>query len=115
VIGAQRAGLRLEQSRTRQTLSRPDTDGSTPRNRLTLGSDGNFYGSTYFGGTHNDGTVFKLTPAGVLTTLHSFNGNDGNYPLGPLFEAANGTLYGTTTAGGCNGGGTIFSLDVGLK
>jgi uncharacterized repeat protein (TIGR03803 family) len=91
------------------------TDGSSPREGLTLGSDGNFYGTTYYGGTYNDGTVFKLTPAGVLTTLHSFDGKDGNYPLGPLFEAANGTLYGTTSAGGCNGGGTIFSLVVGLK
>jgi uncharacterized repeat protein (TIGR03803 family) len=92
------------------------TDGSTPRNALTLGSDGNFYGTTQYGGTHNDGTVFKLTPAGVLTRLHSFEGNDGIYPGfgGSLFEAANGTLYGTTSTGGNHGGGTIFSLDVGL-
>jgi uncharacterized repeat protein (TIGR03803 family) len=90
------------------------TDGSEPRNQLTLGSDGNFYGTTYFGGTHNDGTVFKITPAGVLTTLHNFEGNDGNYPLAPLFEAANGTLYGTTSAGGFRDGGTIFSLAAGL-
>jgi uncharacterized repeat protein (TIGR03803 family) len=91
------------------------TDGSNPRDGLTLGSDGNFYGTTYYGGTYNEGTVFRLTPAGVLTTLHSFDGKDGNFPLQPVFEAANGTIYGTTSAGGCNGSGTIFSLVVGLK
>jgi uncharacterized repeat protein (TIGR03803 family) len=91
------------------------TDGSNPRDGLTLGSDGNFYGTTYYGGTYNEGTVFRLTPAGVLTTLHSFDGKDGNFPLQPVLEAANGTIYGTTSAGGCNGSGTIFSLVVGLK
>lgn len=85
-------------------------DGSTPRGVLTLGHDGNFYGTTYHGGTSNQGTVFKITPAGVLTTLHSFHGWDGRYPIGGVFQAKDGTLYGTTTSGGSGGQGTIYRL-----
>jgi uncharacterized repeat protein (TIGR03803 family) len=58
------------------------TDGSTPRDGVILGNDGNFYGPTYYGGTDNEGTLFQITPAGVLTTLHSFDGTDGRYPNG---------------------------------
>ncbi len=84
------------------------------------GSDGNFYGTTSFGGTSGGfGTVFKLTPAGKLTTLHNFcpsgDGNncpDGRNPSGGLIQASNGNLYGTTYEGGANGalGGTIFEI-----
>lgn len=89
-------------------------DGSTPRGALGLGSDGNFYGTTYFGGARNLGTVFKITPSGVLTTLHSFHGADGRYPIGGVSQAANGDFYGTTTSGGAGGDGTAFRLSVGL-
>ena len=68
---------------------------------LTLGTDGNFYGAFYYGGTttDNDGEIFKLTPAGVLTSLHSFTGaGDGSRPYGAPIQAANGTFYGTTTS-----------------
>jgi uncharacterized repeat protein (TIGR03803 family) len=91
------------------------TDGSTPRNGPILGSDGNFYGTTYLGGTSNEGTIYRITPAGGLTRLHSFDGTDGYYPIGQLFQASNGIFYGTTSAGGSGGDGTIFSLDVGLS
>jgi uncharacterized repeat protein (TIGR03803 family) len=90
------------------------TDGSTARSGLIVGSDGNLYGTTYYGGTHNEGTVFKITPAGVLTTLHSFDGTDGYDQIGVMFQATNGVFYGQTTMGGSGGQGTIFSLDVGL-
>ena len=87
-------------------------DGSTPRGALSLGSDGNFYGTTYYGGTSNEGTVFRITPSGVLTTLHSFHGWDGRYPIGGVSQATNGAFYGTTTGGGSGGDGTIFRLSV---
>ena len=59
-----------------------DPDGAAPFAGLLKANDGNFYGTTFFGGVPFDrGTVFKLTPAGVLTTLHSFS-NDG-YPITP--------------------------------
>jgi uncharacterized repeat protein (TIGR03803 family) len=82
------------------------------------GSDANtptdFNGTTYYGGTYNLGTVFQITPAGALTTLHSFDGKDGYDPIGVMFQATNGTFYGQTTLGGSGGQGTIFSLSVGL-
>jgi len=68
---------------------------------LTLGADGNFYGAFFYGGTTtaNDGEVFKLTPAGVLTSLHSFTGgSDGTRPYAAPIQAANGTFYGTTSS-----------------
>jgi uncharacterized repeat protein (TIGR03803 family) len=91
------------------------TDGSNARSGIILGSDGNFYGTTHDGGVHNKGTIFKITPAGVLTTLHSFNGKDGYDQIGVMFQATNGVFYGQTTLGGSAGAGTIFSLSVGLR
>jgi len=101
------------------------TDGANPNFPLVQATDGNFYGSTASGGvasctstyygTPGCGTVYKLTPGGVLTTLHSFDETDGDYPSA-LFQATNGALYGATLEGGtgCTFCGTVFSLDVGL-
>ena len=90
-------------------------DGAHPYAGLVQASDGNFYGTTYNGGTHNNcdngcGTIFKITPAGVLTTLHSFNGSDGAFPYGGLAQVSNGFFYGTTSAGGAYGLGTVFRV-----
>jgi uncharacterized repeat protein (TIGR03803 family) len=90
------------------------TDGANPYAGLVQATDGNFYGTTNKGGTNNDGTVFEITPAGKLTTLHSFDGTDGANPYG-LVQATNGTFYGTTIyGGGAYNDGTVFSLSVGL-
>jgi uncharacterized repeat protein (TIGR03803 family) len=91
------------------------TDGATPRDGLVLGSDGNFYGATYYGGTDNQGTLYEISPAGELNTLHSFDGTDGRYPIQHLFQATNGVFYGVTNNDGTSGDGTIFSLSVGLE
>src|SRR5580692_1610353 len=98
------------------------TEGAVPFGGLVLGTDGNFYGTTSEGGDTAEpcaaeggivdcGTVFKITPAGKLTTLHSFDSTDGYTPgYGPLVQAANGNFYGTTQSGGANGGGAVFSI-----
>ena len=96
-------------------------DGTSPAS-LTLGSDGNLYGTTYQGGPNYQfggsdagaGTVFQLTPGGVLTTLYAFNGPDGATP-NALLLSAGGILYGTTGQGGGGAdmpgvGGTVFQL-----
>jgi uncharacterized repeat protein (TIGR03803 family) len=89
-------------------------DGSNPQAGLVQGADGNFYGTTYFGAINNCsfgcGTVFKITPAGTLTTLHSFDNSDGASPKAALVQASDGNFYGTTPWGGPNGGGTIFKI-----
>jgi uncharacterized repeat protein (TIGR03803 family) len=80
---------------------------------LTLGNDGNFYGTGTDGGSVGAGVVFKLTPEGALTTLSSFNNTNGSNPLGGLVQGSDGTLYGTTAFGGANLSlplGTIFKV-----
>jgi uncharacterized repeat protein (TIGR03803 family) len=99
------------------------TDGKYPEAGLVQATDGSFYGTTYEGGTKGDGTVFKITSGGTLTTLYSFCSRsgckDGEGPYAGLVQATNGTFYGTTVYGGANGTcssgcGTVFSLSVGL-
>ena len=88
------------------------SDGALPEAGLVRGSDGNFYGTTYFGGTNGDGTVFKITPSGTLTTLYSFSGSDGAQPYAGLVQGSDGNFYGTTSSGGANNAGTVFRLGV---
>jgi uncharacterized repeat protein (TIGR03803 family) len=86
-------------------------DGSDPEAGMVKGNDGNFYGTTQSGGANGDnGTVFKISPAGSLTTLHSFDGADGNYPLGCLALGSDGNFYGTTAGDNATAFGTIFRI-----
>jgi uncharacterized repeat protein (TIGR03803 family) len=85
-------------------------DGSSPRAGLLLDTDGNFYGTTAEGGTTSNGTIFRITPSGVLTTLHSFCAIEGSDPEGRLTQGSDGRLYGTTRAGGAFNRGTVFRI-----
>jgi uncharacterized repeat protein (TIGR03803 family) len=102
------------------------TDGYGPSGTLIQATDGNFYGITQEGGSSSNcpysdwgcGTIFKITPGGTLTTLHSFctrtNCPDGFWPEGGLVQATNGNFYGTTPNGGGDNSGTVFILSMGL-
>ena len=59
----------------------------------------------------DDGTVFKITPSGTLTSLHSFAGSDGQFPFGTVIQGSDGNFYGTTIQGGASGAGTVFKMD----
>jgi uncharacterized repeat protein (TIGR03803 family) len=98
-------------------------DGSTPTAGVVQGSDGNFYGTSGFGGANVSstycpgrcGTVFKITPEGTQTTLYSFcslaNCADGAGPQTGLVQGTDGNFYGTTAAGGgSSGNGTLFRI-----
>lgn len=94
-------------------------DGANPQAGVVLGSNGNFYGTTAFGGSTTEacftgvvgcGTVFEVTPAGTLTTLHVFSGPDGGDPQGALLQATSGYFYGTTFKGGTSNDGTVFAM-----
>ena len=87
------------------------SDGVRPVARLLLASDGNFYGTTQFGGTSDAGIIFRLTPQGVESVLYSFTGgNDGANPVGDLVQGSDGALYGTTSAGGTSSDGVVFRI-----
>jgi uncharacterized repeat protein (TIGR03803 family) len=96
-------------------------DGLNPYAGLVQGNDGNFYGTTQFGGTNGlCGTVFRISPSGSYTSLYSFVGypNDGQWPVAGLVQGSDGNFYGTTEYGGngpCsaeagNGCGTVFRI-----
>lgn len=92
-------------------------DGAFPSGPVVQAADGNFYGTTIGGGTYNDGTVFKITTAGKLTTIHSFDymvaGNVGSYTNAGLILGSDGNLYGTNAYGGqgcVSGCGTVFKM-----
>jgi len=97
------------------------TNGVYPVAGLTLGNDGNFYGTTYYGGSYGGyqgyGTVFKMTTNGKLTTLVSFAYTNGAYPSAALTLGTDGNFYGTTRYGGItnstyytDGMGTVFKV-----
>jgi uncharacterized repeat protein (TIGR03803 family) len=88
-----------------------DPDGAYPYTGLVFDKEGNLYGTTAVGGAANLGTVFKVTPSGQETVLHSFTGApDGAYPYPVLVFDGRGNLYGTTYEGGAYNGGTVFKL-----
>jgi len=82
--------------------------GCNPAASLTVGPNGVFYGTTYYGGSGRAGTVFQLTPPSAAgrtwseSTIYSFTGpnGDGAYPAASLVLGSNGVLYGSTAAGG---------------
>jgi len=85
-------------------------DGATPDGGLVQGSDGNFYGTTFRGGTLGFGAIFKMTPAGKLTILYSILSNQGGYPTAGLVRASDGNFYGANTNGVDNGYGELFKI-----
>src|SRR5208282_1397846 len=91
-------------------------DGAYPTAGLVQATDGNLYGTAYYGGA-GCGTVFKITTGGALTTLYSFcslpNRADGAHPASGLVQATDKNLYGTTVAGGAGKGGTVFKITTG--
>ncbi|MGA7635159.1 MAG: choice-of-anchor tandem repeat GloVer-containing protein [Terriglobales bacterium] len=109
--------FKIAPSGTLTTLySFAEGSGVTPAAGLIQGTDGNFYGTNSSGGVNEGncqydcGTVFKITPAGTFTTLHSFEATDGDGPAGALVQATDGNFYGTTLGGGANGDGTVFQM-----
>jgi uncharacterized repeat protein (TIGR03803 family) len=96
-------------------------DGSEPAATLVGDSEGNFYGTTAFGGNvscdapYGCGVVFKLNAAGAETVLHTFQGRtaDGWDPVAGVARDSAGNLYGTTYRGGAYGLGTVYEVDAG--
>ena len=92
----------------------PGSDGYNPYGGLVEGSDGNFYGTAYLGGAGLNGTVFRISPSGTFTNLHTFHGTfaggDGSHPYATLVFGSDGYLYGTTIGGGTDGDGTVFRI-----
>ena len=77
-----------------------------PSNTIMEASNGDFYLTAARGGAHRQGSIFRMTPSGLVTPLHSFSGAaDGSTPFGPLVQGVDGNLYGTTEHGGASDSG----------
>ena len=84
---------------------------ATPIAPLIQGTDGNFYGVCESGGVAGgDGSVIKITSAGAVTVMYSFDFTHGSHPNGPLVQGSDGNFYGTTSGGGSLDGGVVFKL-----
>ena len=101
----------------KRLVSFDGTNGAKPFAGLIIGKDGNLYGTTVSGGVYNNGTIFKMSPNGTISTLFSFNGTNGFFPSSELVQGADGKLYGSTSHGGngydnlhSGGAGTIFKI-----
>ncbi len=96
-----------------------NANGAGPYSGLTAASDGNFYGTTEYGGPNSKGVIYKISSAGVVTNLHTFNGDagngnsDGSNPYSALTIGADGDLYGTAHRGGSSDNGVLFKLYTG--
>ncbi len=90
------------------------TDGSLPIGGVVFDHEGSLYGTTYLGGASGGGVVFKLSPEGKETVVHSFcsesNCADGEFPYAGVVFDEKGNLYGTTVGGGFGGYGVVFKL-----
>ncbi|HEV7927968.1 MAG TPA: choice-of-anchor tandem repeat GloVer-containing protein [Verrucomicrobiae bacterium] len=86
-------------------------DGASPRAPLLVYTNGDLYGTTFYGGSNGSGAVFRATAAGQVTALYSFtNGIDGANPEAALIDGKDGNLYGVCSAGGSNGTGSIYKI-----
>jgi uncharacterized repeat protein (TIGR03803 family) len=89
-------------------------DGAYPESALVQGTDGNFYGTTEYGGANSLGTIFKISSSGTFTLLHTFSGGstDGDYPQASLVQGSDGNFYGTSYGDGVSisDGGNVFSI-----
>jgi len=84
-------------------------DGEQPLAGLIRDDNGYLYGTTYFGGSYDQGTIFRISPRENEVVLHSFSQREGIYPRAGLVRDPQGSLYGTTYTGG--GAGTVFRLN----
>jgi uncharacterized repeat protein (TIGR03803 family) len=86
-------------------------DGQMPLGSLAQGADGLLYGTTYYGGVNNIGTIYKVdTNGNNFSVVRDFSGTDGAQPVSGLTLGSDGTLYGTTRYGGPFDAGVAFRL-----
>jgi uncharacterized repeat protein (TIGR03803 family) len=84
--------------------------GAVPLAQITLGFDGNLYGTASQGGAGGNGDVFEISRWGAFSDIHDFAGTDGSAPEGALVDGGDGNLYGTASSGGTTFNGVLFAI-----
>ena len=108
-FGSGREGLMLGLLRVLHSFT--GSDGEQPLSGVVIDAQGNLFGTTFGDNQNNYGTVYELTPTGVLKTLYSFTGGvDGGQPQSRVVLDADGNLYGTTANGGAYNDGAVFKI-----
>ena len=115
VDGPRLKGKVLEYSGADWALVRPDGVVELNAHYLLQADDGRLYGTTPNGGQppsdpNRQGVVYRVTPKGAVTVLHTFTRADGGYPLATVTWGGDGHLYGTTFVGGSNGTGVAYAV-----
>jgi len=104
----------LAQAQTYTDLHDFNPGAGDPHNfyesKLAQGRDGDFYAESNAGGTSGNGTVFKVSPSGTVTVVHSFDGTDGSNAIGGMTLGTDGNFYGNTWSGGSLGNGITFKI-----
>jgi uncharacterized repeat protein (TIGR03803 family) len=95
---------------TLHSFNKYGADGQYPYATLIQAADGSLYGTAQSGGQYNNGVIFRITPAGVFTVVHSFTGSEGGYPTAGVTQASDGNMYGVTSSGGASNSGALFQM-----
>jgi uncharacterized repeat protein (TIGR03803 family) len=108
--GFEATGYRISSTGDYEVLTGSIPGGGQPSAPLMQALDGNFYSTSYSGGTNDAGTVYRMSPAGAVTIIYNFDSTHGGWGYAPVVQDDEGNLYGAEAEGGKLDGGDVFKV-----